>query len=179
MRVGLGYDIHRLVPDRPLRLGGVAIPSPVGLTGHSDGDALLHAICDALLGAAALGDIGDHFPDTDPALAGADSARILAETLDKVRAAGFHLVNLDTTVLAQQPRLGPHKAAIRQRIAQLLGLDPGRVSVKAKSNNALDAVGQGLAIAAHAVVLVEKKRGARTRTTRRTRTIVQRTRSRE
>jgi len=155
MRVGLGYDIHRLVPGRPLRLGGVEIPSPVGLLGHSDGDALLHAVCDALLGAAALGDLGDHFPDTDPALQGADSARLLATVLAKVAAAGYRPVNLDATVVAQQPRLGPHKAAIRQRLAELLGLDPSRVSLKAKSNNGLDAVGQGLAIAAHAAVLIE------------------------
>lgn len=155
MRVGLGYDIHRLVPARPLRLGGVEIPAPLGLLGHSDGDALLHAVCDALLGAAALGDIGDHFPDTDPALRGADSARLLAATLAKVAAAGYLPVNLDATVVAQQPSLGPHKPAIRQRLAQLLGLDPSLVNLKAKSNNGLDAVGQGLAIAAYAVVLIE------------------------
>ncbi|HPD14284.1 MAG TPA: 2-C-methyl-D-erythritol 2,4-cyclodiphosphate synthase [Planctomycetota bacterium] len=155
MRVGLGYDIHRLVPGRPLRLGGVEIPSPVGLLGHSDGDALLHAVCDALLGAAALGDLGDHFPDTDPAFLGADSAHLLRQALAKVRAAGYQPANLDATVVAQQPRLGPHKAAIRQRLADLLALDPSLVSLKAKSNNGLDAVGQGLAIAAHAVVLIE------------------------
>ncbi len=156
MRIGLGYDIHRLAPGRPLRLGGLDIPSPAGLLGHSDGDALLHAICDALLGAAALGDIGEHFPDTDPALRGADSARLLTATLDKVRAAGFQLVNLDATVIAQQPRLDPHKPAIRHRLAQLLALDPSLVSVKAKSNNGLDAVGQGHAIAAYAVVLLKE-----------------------
>ncbi|HRT92942.1 MAG TPA: 2-C-methyl-D-erythritol 2,4-cyclodiphosphate synthase [Planctomycetota bacterium] len=155
MRVGLGYDIHRLVPGRPLRLGGVEIPSPVGLLGHSDGDALLHAVCDALLGAAALGDLGDHFPDTDPAFLGADSAHLLRQALAKVRAAGYQPANLDATVVAQQPRLGPHKAAIRQRLADLLALDPSLVSLKAKSNNGRDAVGQGLAIAAHAVVLIE------------------------
>jgi len=156
MRVGLGYDIHRLVRDRPLRLGGVDIPSPLGLLGHSDGDVLLHAVCDALLGAAALGDIGEHFPDTDPAFRGAHSSRLLAATLDKVRAAGYQPVNLDATVVAQQPRLGPHKAAIRQRLAELLGLDPSLVSIKAKTNEGLDAVGQGQAIAAHAVVLLKE-----------------------
>jgi 2-C-methyl-D-erythritol 2,4-cyclodiphosphate synthase len=173
MRIGLGYDIHRLVRDRPLRLGGVAIPSPLGLLGHSDADALLHAVCDALLGAAALGDIGEHFPDADPAWLGADSARLLAATLDKVRAAGFAPVNLDATVVAQKPRLTPHKAAIRQRLAELLGLDPAAVSVKAKSNDGLDAVGEGRAIAAYAVVLLEEKRRPRTRT----RTIARKTRS--
>jgi len=155
MRVGLGYDIHPLAPGRPLRLGGVDIPSPIGLLGHSDGDALLHAVCDALLGAAALGDIGEHFPDTDPAFEGADSARLLASVLEKVRAAGFAPVNLDATVVAHQPRLGPHKAAIRQRLAALLDLGLDRVNVKAKTNNGLDAVGEGRAIAAHAVVLIE------------------------
>ncbi len=156
MRVGLGYDIHPLAPGRPLRLGGVDIPSPLGLVGHSDGDVLLHAVCDALLGAAALGDIGEHFPDTDPTWRGADSARLLAETLGKVAAAGLRPANLDATVIAQEPRLSPHKPAIRQRIAELLALDSGRVSVKAKSNNGLDAVGQGRAIAAFAVVLLEE-----------------------
>lgn len=156
MRIGLGYDIHPLARNRPLRLGGVEIPSTLGLLGHSDGDVLLHAVCDALLGAAALGDVGELFPDTDPALRGADSAQLLASALERVKAAGFAPVNLDATVLAQQPRLAPHKAAIRQRLAQLLGLDPARVSVKAKTNNGLDAVGQGQAIAAYAVVLLKE-----------------------
>jgi len=179
MRVGIGYDIHPLAPNRPLRLGGVEIPSPLGLLGHSDGDALLHAVCDALLGAAALGDIGELFSDADPAWAGADSAHLLAAALDKVRAAGFTLVNLDATIIAQQPRLTRHKAAIRQRLAQLLGLDPARVSVKAKSNNGLDAAGEGRAIAAHAAVLLEEKGRSRTRTTTRTRTISRKTRRHE
>jgi 2-C-methyl-D-erythritol 2,4-cyclodiphosphate synthase len=157
MRIGIGYDIHRLVPDRPLRLGGVEIPSPRGLLGHSDGDALLHALCDALLGAAGLGDIGDHFPDTDPATRGIDSARLLAIVLERVRAAGFAVHNVDTNIIAQQPRLGPHKEAIRRRLAELLALDPARVSVKAKTNEGLDAVGRGEAIAAQAVVLLEER----------------------
>jgi len=156
MRAGLGFDIHRLVPERPLRLGGIEIPSPVGLLGHSDGDALLHALCDALLGAAALGDIGDHFPDSDPAYRGIDSARLLAATLDKVHAAGWTPVNVDATVIAQQPRLSPHKGAIRARVALLLGLDPGCVSIKAKTAEGLDAIGRGEAIAAQAVVLLER-----------------------
>ena len=158
MRVGIGYDIHRLAPDRPLRLGGVDIPSPLGLLGHSDGDVLLHAICDALLGAAALGDIGEHFPDDDPLYRGIDSARLLAATLDRVHAAGVTLINLDANVIAQQPRLAPHRPAIRQRLAQLLGLDLSRVSVKARSNEGLDAIGLGRAIAAHAVVLLDTPR---------------------
>lgn len=156
MRVGLGYDIHRLVPDRPLRLGGVEIPHPLGLLGHSDGDALLHAVCDALLGAAGLGDIGEHFPDSDPALRGADSARLLAHTLEKVRAAGFAPANLDATIVAEQPRLGPHKPAIRRRLAELLAIPIASVNVKAKTNEGLDALGQGLAIAAIAIVLIQE-----------------------
>jgi len=157
MRVGLGYDIHRLVADRPLRLGGVDIPSPVGLLGHSDGDVVLHAVCDALLGAAALGDIGDHFPDTDPAYRGIDSARLLEATLAKIQAAGFRPVNLDANILAQQPRLAPHKAAMRERLAKLLGLDPSRVSIKARTAEGLGAIGEGQAIAAQVAVLVDEK----------------------
>jgi len=156
VRVGLGYDIHPLVPDRPLRLGGVEIPWPRGLLGHSDGDALLHAVCDALLGAAALGDLGEYFPDTDPACRGADSSRLLAAVLDKVRAAGFAPVNLDVNIIAQQPRLAPHRDAIRRRVAELLGLDPTRVNIKARTNEGLDSVGEGRAIAVQAVVLLEE-----------------------
>jgi len=156
MRVGIGYDIHRLVPDRPLRLGGIEVPSPVGLLGHSDGDVLLHAICDALLGAAALGDIGEHFPDTDPAYKDADSAALLIVALGKVRTAGLRPVNLDANILAQRPRLAPHKAAIRARVAELLALAPDCVSIKARTHEGLDAVGRGEAIAAHAVVLLDQ-----------------------
>lgn len=154
MRIGIGYDIHRTAPGRPLRLGGVDLPAPFGLLGHSDADVLLHAVCDALLGAAALGDIGEHFPDDDPALRDADSGRLLSAVLAKVRAAGFAPVNLDANVIAQQPRLAPHKAAIRRRLAELLGLPVSRVSVKARTNEGLDAVGRGEAIAAQAVVLL-------------------------
>ena len=156
MRVGIGYDIHRLSPGRPLVLGGVAIPSPAGLVGHSDGDALLHAACDALLGAAALGDIGEHFPDSDPTYGDIDSSRLLTAALEKTRAAGFAPVNLDANILAEQPRLSPHKAAIRERVAQLLGLPVSRVSIKARTHEGLDAVGQGQAIAAQVVVLLEE-----------------------
>jgi len=156
MRVGIGYDIHRLVPDRPLRLGGVDVPAPVGLLAHSDGDVLLHAICDALLGAAALGEIGELFPDSDPAYKDIDSTRLLSATIEKVRAAGYTLGNLDANILAERPRLATHKAAIRQRLAQLLALAPSRVNIKVRSNEELDAVGRGEAIAAQAVVLLHE-----------------------
>ena len=154
MRIGIGYDIHRLVPDRPLRLGGVDVPAPVGLAGHSDGDVLLHAAFDALLGAAALGDIGSLFPDTDPATRGIDSTRLLGIVLERLHAAGHTVGNLDTNLIAQRPRLAPHQAAIRERLAALLGLGPSHVSVKIRSNEELDAIGRGEAIAAQAVVLL-------------------------
>ncbi|MFW6164122.1 MAG: 2-C-methyl-D-erythritol 2,4-cyclodiphosphate synthase [Planctomycetota bacterium] len=157
MRVGIGYDIHRLVAGRPLRLGGVDVPSPLGLLGHSDGDVLLHAVADALLGAAALGDIGEHFPDADPAYQDADSAELLTAALEQVREAGYEPVNLDANVLAERPRLGRHKAMMRERVAALLGLPPERVSIKARSHEGLDAVGRGRAIAAQAVVLIEER----------------------
>jgi 2-C-methyl-D-erythritol 2,4-cyclodiphosphate synthase len=154
MRIGIGYDIHRLESGRPLRLGGCDVPAPAGLVGHSDGDVLLHAICDALLGAAGLGDIGEHFPNDDPAYAGIDSTRLLALTLEKVRGAELAIANLDANLIAEQPRLGPHKAALRASLVRLLDIDPCRVSVKIRSNEGLDAVGQGQAIAAQAVVLL-------------------------
>ena len=156
MRVGIGYDIHRLAPGRSLRLGGVDVPSPLGSVGHSDGDVLIHAICDALLGAAGLGDIGDHFPDDDPATRGIDSTRLLRATLDKVHRAGFAVANIDANVIAQQPRLAPHKPAIRERLAGLLGIELARVSVKARTNEGLDAIGRGDAIAAQAIVLLDE-----------------------
>ncbi|QXL85410.1 2-C-methyl-D-erythritol 2,4-cyclodiphosphate synthase [Comamonas sp. NLF-1-9] len=154
LRVGEGWDIHALVPGRPLVLGGVPIAHPQGLLGHSDADVLLHAITDALLGAAALGDIGSHFPDTDPRLSGADSRALLAEAARRVRAAGWQIVNLDSTVVAQAPRLAAHIPAMRAGIAQLLGLDAAQVSVKAKTAERLGPVGQGLAMEARAVVLL-------------------------
>ena len=155
MRIGIGYDIHRLVPERKLRLGGVDVPCEVGLLGHSDGDVLLHAICDALLGAAGLGDIGEQFPDTDPAYKDIDSTRLLAATLDKIHAAGYRVVNVDTNILAERPRLKAHKPAIRARLAALLGLDATAVGLKARTHEGLDAIGRGEAIAAHAVVLLD------------------------
>ena len=155
MRVGIGYDIHAFDPARPLVLGGVKIEGAWGLKGHSDADVLLHAVADALLGAAALGDLGEHFPDTDPQWKDVPSAVLLSEVLAKVRAKGWRPVNVDVNVLAERPRLAPHREAIRERLATLLGLTPAAVSVKARTNEGLDAVGKSQAIAVQAVVLVE------------------------
>ena len=155
LRVGEGWDVHALVPGRRLVLGGIEIPHSAGLLGHSDADALLHAITDALLGAAGLGDIGSHFPDTDPKFKGADSAVLLAEALRAVQAAGWQLVNVDSTVIAQAPRLAPHREAMCQRVAAVLGLAPDAVNIKAKTSEKLGPVGQGLAIEARAVVLLQ------------------------
>jgi 2-C-methyl-D-erythritol 2,4-cyclodiphosphate synthase len=154
LRIGEGWDVHALVPGRALIIGGVRIPHHLGLLGHSDADVLLHAITDALLGAAALGDIGRHFPDTDPAFRGADSSALLAEAARRVRAAGFEIVNLDSTVIAQAPKLAPHIAAMVTQIAQTLGVAPGQVNVKAKTAERLGPVGQELSIEARALVLL-------------------------
>ena len=154
IRIGEGWDVHALVPGRKLVLGGVEIPHHAGLLGHSDADALLHAITDALLGAAGLGDIGTHFPDTDARFEGADSLQLLARALQAVKAAGYGVGNVDATVVAQVPRLASHKAAMRQRIAQALEVGEDRVNVKAKTAERLGPVGQGLAIEARAVVLL-------------------------
>ena len=153
-RIGEGWDIHQLVEGRKLILGGVEIPHSKGLWGHSDADALLHAITDALLGAAAMGDIGSHFPDTDPQFKGADSAALLTEAARCVRAKGFEIGNVDSTVIAQAPRLAPYIAAMRARIAQVLGLEVDRVNVKAKTAEKMGPVGEGLAMEARAVVLL-------------------------
>jgi len=155
LRVGTGFDLHRLVPGRPLVLGGVRIPHETGLAGHSDADALLHAVADALLGAAGLGDIGRLFPNDDPRFAGADSAALLREVMDRVRSAGWRPVNVDTTVIAEKPRLAPHISAMRQSLARLLDLREDAVSVKAKTHEGLDAIGKREAIAAQAVVLLQ------------------------
>jgi 2-C-methyl-D-erythritol 2,4-cyclodiphosphate synthase len=154
LRIGEGWDVHALVPGRPLIIGGVRIAHHLGLLGHSDADVLLHAITDALLGAAALGDIGRHFPDTEPAFRGADSSALLAEATRRVRAAGFEIVNLDSTVIAQAPKLAPHIPAMVAQIAQTLGVAPGQVNVKAKTAERLGPVGQELSIEARAVVLL-------------------------
>ena len=141
-RVGQGYDIHRLVEGRPLILGGVKIDYEKGLLGHSDADALLHAITDALLGAAGLGDIGRHFPDTDPAYKDADSRVLLSEAVGLVVKAGWAIVNVDATVIAQAPKLAPHMPLIRESVAKAIGIDLQRVNIKAKTNEGCDAVGQ-------------------------------------
>lgn len=153
-RVGEGWDVHALVPGRPLWLGGVNVPHHSGLLGHSDADALLHAITDALLGAAGQGDIGTWFPDTDPRFKGADSAILLAEAVRGVRALGYQVANVDCTVVAQAPRLAEHKPAMRQRIAEVLGLSVDQVNVKAKTAEKLGPVGEGLSMEARAAVLI-------------------------
>jgi 2-C-methyl-D-erythritol 2,4-cyclodiphosphate synthase len=154
-RAGIGYDIHRLAADRRLVLGGVAIEHPTGLAGHSDGDVLLHALMDALLGAANLGDLGRHFPSDDPAFAGASSLGLLTRVGALIREAGFAVASLDTTVIAQAPRLAPHIGAMRDAIAGALGIEGGRVSVKATTNDGLGVVGSGEAIAALAIALLD------------------------
>ena len=160
LRVGQGYDLHRLVPGRSLILGGVEIPFSAGLLGHSDADVLLHAIIDALLGGAGFGDIGRHFPDTDPAYAGAKSLDLLARTASLLAAEGWRPLNVDATVIAERPRLAPHILEMRAKIAAVLGLPTEAVNVKAKTNESVDAVGRGEAIAALAVVLLEKPSSA-------------------
>ena len=155
-RIGEGWDIHALVPGRRLVLGGVEIAHSAGLLGHSDADVLLHAITDALLGAAGLGDIGTHFPDTDPTFAGADSGVLLQEAARRVRAEGYAIGNVDSTVVAQAPRLAAHKEAMCAHIARALDIAPGQVNVKAKTAERLGPVGQGLAMEARAVVLLHR-----------------------
>lgn len=153
-RIGEGWDIHQLVEGRKLILGGVEIPYTKGLLGHSDADALLHAITDALLGAAALGDIGTHFPDTDAQFKGADSGVLLAEAARRVRAKGYAIGNIDSTVIAQAPKLMPQIPAMRARIAELLDINVDQVNVKAKTAEKMGPVGEGLAMEARAVVLL-------------------------
>jgi len=156
LRIGEGWDTHALVAGRPLVLGGVTIPHSHGLLGHSDADALLHAITDALLGAAGLGDIGRHFPDTDEAFRGADSVVLLREAARRVRNAGWAIVNIDSTIVAQAPRLAPHIPAMRERIATALGLVTDDVNVKAKTAERMGPVGEGRAIEARAVCLLQR-----------------------
>ena len=156
MRIGFGYDSHVFTDaSKPLVLGGVLIPDSPGLKAHSDGDVLIHAVIDALFGAAALGDIGSHFPDTDAAWKGADSALLLETAMAEVRAAGHQLGNLDVTVICERPRLRPHVEAIRARLARILGVDVAQVSVKGKTNEKMDDVGAGKGIVVHAAVLLE------------------------
>ena len=153
-RIGEGWDTHALVPGRKLILGGVEIAHTLGLLGHSDADVLLHAIIDALIGAAGLGDIGRHFPDTDARFKGADSLVLLRETGQRLHEAGWRIANIDSTVVAQAPKLAPHIAAMRERIAQALGLDVGQINVKAKTAEKIGPVGQGLSLEARAVALL-------------------------
>ena len=155
-RIGEGWDVHQLVPGRKLVLGGVEVPHITGLLGHSDADVLLHAITDALLGAAGLGDIGRHFPDTDPQFRGADSAVLLAEAAQRVRAAGWQIGNVDSTVIAQAPKLAPHIPAMCERIAATLAVDIDQVNVKAKTAEKLGPVGEGRAMEARAIVLIHR-----------------------
>ena len=157
LRVGEGSDVHALVPGRRLVIGGVEIPHTHGLLGHSDADVLLHAICDAVLGAAALGDLGTLFPDSDARFRGADSRQLLVQAAARVHAAGWQVVNVDSTVLAQRPRLAPYRAAMVGVIAAALGIAPERVNVKAKTGEHLGPVGQASAIAARATVLLQRQ----------------------
>lgn len=154
MRIGFGYDSHRFAEGRPLVLGGVMIPFEKGLAAHSDGDVLIHAIIDALLGAAALGDIGSHFPDTDEKWKGADSTELLAEVVREIRGAGYAIGNIDATVICEQPKLRPYVDAIRNRLSQLLNLSTSQLSIKGKTNEKMDDVGAGLGIEVHAVALL-------------------------
>jgi 2-C-methyl-D-erythritol 2,4-cyclodiphosphate synthase len=158
MRIGQGFDVHALVSGRRLVIGGVAIPFEKGLAGHSDADVLIHAICDALLGAAALGDIGRHFPDTDPAYAGADSRGLLREVRNKLK--GSRILNIDATILAQAPRMAPHVPQMIRNIASDLGIEPGAVNVKATTTEGLGFIGRGEGIAAQAIVLIHPNSGS-------------------
>lgn len=153
-RIGFGYDSHRVDPSRPLVLGGVPIPEAAGLAGHSDADVLIHAVIDALLGAAARGNIGEHFPDTDPRWKGADSAVLLEQVMTELTDAGWRVGNLDATVICERPRLKDHVAAIRRRLAALLHVTENEISVKGKTNEKMDDVGAGCGMIAHAAVLL-------------------------
>ena len=154
MRIGVGYDVHRLVMGRPLVLGGITIPFEKGLEGHSDADVLVHAACDALLGAASEGDIGRHFPDTDPRYKGIYSIRLLESTLNILRARGFSVVNLDAVVFAEAPKLQPYRDEMQATMARAMGIDPQRVNVKATTAEGLGCIGRGDGIAAMCIVLL-------------------------
>ena len=158
MRIGIGYDVHKLMSGRPLVIGGVTIPFPKGLSGHSDADVLLHAACDALLGATGEGDIGIHFPDTDPRFKDIESIRLLALTLKIVYAKGLSVVNLDSTVIAEAPKLESYRQEMQRNIARAIGVDPGRVNVKATTTEGLGTIGKGDGIAAICVALLTSSR---------------------
>ncbi|MBF0154369.1 MAG: 2-C-methyl-D-erythritol 2,4-cyclodiphosphate synthase [Magnetococcales bacterium] len=157
IRIGQGFDVHAWVIGRPLMLGGVHIPHSEGLLGHSDADVLLHAICDALLGAAGLGDIGHHFPDTDPAYQGIDSARLVEQVMLHLDRLGWQVINLDTTILCQKPKLAPHMPQMQTRIATLLRVDPAQVNIKATTTEKMGFVGRSEGMAAMAVVLLGRE----------------------
>lgn len=161
LRIGHGYDLHRLVEGRPLFLGGVQISHRSGLLGHSDGDVVLHAICDAVLGALGIGDIGQHFPDSDERYRGIDSSALLRHVVALMGDEGWRVGNVDVTICAEEPQLAPHRHAMRSRVADLLGAPITSVSIKAKTNEGVDAVGRGAAIAATAVVLLEEEQNAK------------------
>ena len=156
MRIGFGYDSHRFEEGRKLVLGGVAFPGETGLKGHSDADVLIHAIVDALLGAAALGNIGSHFPDTDPQWKDADSADLLAAVVREIRGAGYAIGNVDATVICERPKIGPCVDLIRDRLAEIMHVGKGRISVKGKTNEKMDDVGAGVGIEVHATALLEE-----------------------
>ncbi|MDD5595185.1 MAG: 2-C-methyl-D-erythritol 2,4-cyclodiphosphate synthase [Candidatus Omnitrophica bacterium] len=156
-RIGIGYDIHRLVEGRKLFIGGVEIPYHKGLLGHSDADVLLHAICDALLGACGQGDIGEHFPDTDPKYRDIASTKLLEEACEIIKGKGFLIGNIDSVIIAEEPKLLPLRNKIIKKISQLLKINEEKISLKAKTNEGLDAIGQGQAIACYAVALIEKE----------------------
>lgn len=158
MRIGFGYDSHRFGEGRRLVLGGVEFPAETGLVGHSDADVLVHAIIDAILGAAALGDIGSHFPDADPAWKDADSCALLAQVTKEVRAAGYRIGNVDATVICERPKLRPCIEMIRDRLAAVMNVGKGRISIKGKTNEKMDDVGAGLGIEVHAVALLEEQK---------------------
>ena len=157
MRIGFGYDIHAFIPGRPLILGGVTLPFEKGLLGHSDADVLCHAISDALLGAAALGDIGEYFPDTDSKYKDCSSLDLLCQVAEMVGEAGYEIVNIDTVIIAEAPKLSRYKKSMAETIAQALRLDPQQISVKATTHEKFDATGQGNAIAVYAVALLDEK----------------------
>jgi 2-C-methyl-D-erythritol 2,4-cyclodiphosphate synthase len=157
IRTGIGYDVHRFAPGRPLMLGGVRIPFEHGLEGHSDADVLLHAICDALLGAAGLGDIGQHFPPGDPNYLNADSLDMLRHVRELLGKGGFNPINIDATVICELPKIGPHAAAMRSAVAQATGLDPSAINVKATTNEGMGFIGRGEGIAALAITTVKAR----------------------
>lgn len=156
MRIGHGYDVHKLTPDRPLILGGVTVPYELGLLGHSDADVLTHAVMDALLGAAALGDIGRHFPDHDPSYRGADSLKLLDHVMVLLRQKGWRVGNVDVTILAQRPKLAPYIGQMKENLAIRMGVEPEQVNIKATTEEGLGFTGAGEGIAAHAVCLLEQ-----------------------